>query len=406
MTKKYCSHCLPTKRKSHFPFHLEYYLEKAKSPFDRLKWGASQDISKLGRNITTNSLWGIFLEFLSLFKIVRFTSTPDESKLHNLALIFFNEAKKRDIDIKVVKLFGRHLNEFKFRYKRKRYYYESIPLSMQKPSFDVDNKYKVKTLLHEHNVPVPEGKIFISTAKATKFVESIGYPVVVKPVEGSLSWHVICPVKTDDELQRALKIVKKFRPDFIVEKYAEGELHRAAVVGQKHLFISKKEKANVVGDGASTIRVLIEEKNKDERRGHHSKKNTTLYEINVDEDLKQGLSSKGLSLVSVLSNNEKVYLHNKVTLSCGCDIINLSAEAHIKNKQLFLKVSKLLGTNLVGLDIICSDITKPYTEQNFVIIEANSLPHIDMHQNPSHGQESPVAEKIWDVMLEIIDAGR
>lgn len=403
MTKKYCPHCLPTKRKHHFPFHFEYYLEKAKTPVDKLRRRSPQDMPQIRSDRASNYLWGLILEFLSLCKIVRFIANPDETKLPNLALIFFKEAKKRNIDIKAVKLFGNYLNEFKFCYKGKRYYFESIPLSMQKPYFDIDNKYKVKVLLQKHGVPVPHGKVFLSTSKAAKFAHSIGYPVVVKPVAGSLSWHVVCPVNAAEELQRALKIAKKYRPDFMVEEFVEGELHRAAIVGKRHIFVSKKERANVVGDGVLTIQALIEEKNQDERRGHASQKNTTLYEICVDELLKQGLAEKGLSLASVLSENEKVYLHNKVILSCGCDIINLTNETHPANKELFLKISRVLGANLVGIDVLCSDITRPYTEQRFAVIEANSLPHIDMHQHPSHGSSSPVAEKIWDVVLELIN---
>jgi len=400
MPKKYCPHCLPTKRRRHFPLYFEYCLEKAKIPVDKLQRRSLNGAPQVRKKRASNYLWGLILEFLSLLRIAKFISNPDETKLPNLALIFFNEAKKRNIDIKAVSVFGKYLNEFKFCHAGKRYYFESIPLSMQKPYFDIDNKYKVKVLLQEQGIPVPKGRVFLSKAKAAKFASDIGYPVVVKPVSGSLSWHVVCPVKTYGELQKAFKIAKKYRPDFLVEEFAEGELHRAAIVGKKHIFVSKKEKANVVGDGAATIQALIEQKNQDSRRGHAYQKNTTLYEICVDELLKQGLAKKGLSLASVLPENSKVYLHNKVILSCGCDIINLSDEVHPQNKELFLKISRILGANLVGIDVLCSDITKPYTKQRFAVIEANSLPHIDMHQNPSHGQASPVAEKIWDVVLE------
>lgn len=410
MPKKYCPYCLPTKRKHHFPFHFEYYFEKAKSPITKLRESAFQSAFQAAHQSrsdrTSNYLWGLILEFLSWFRIITFTSNPDETKLCNLVLIFFKEAKQRNIDIKVAKVFGRIINEFKFYYEGKRYYFESIPLAMQKPHFDIDNKNKVKVLLQKQGIPVPKGRVFISTTKAAKFAENIGYPVVVKPVTGSLSWHVVCPVNTANELQQALKIAKKYRPDFIVEEFIEGELHRAAIVGQKHIFVSKKEKANVVGDGISTIQTLIEQKNQDDRRGPASKKNTTLYEICIDEFLKQRLAEKGLNLGSVLPENEKVELHNKIILSCGCDIINLTDKVHPENNELFLKIAKLLGTNLVGIDILCSDITMPYTEQKFAVIEANSLPHIDMHQCPSHGPASPVAEKIWDVVLEKLNNKR
>lgn len=399
MPKQYCSYCLPTKRRHHFPFHLEYLAEKTIGSVAGLLKRATQTIPRSATS-RVNSLWGLFLEFLSLLKIVNFTPTPDETKLPNLALIFFREAKKKGIEIKAAKFLGRQMNEFKFCHQGKRYYFESVPLAMQGPKFEVDNKYKVKRLLQKHGIPVPKGKIFVSPAKAIRFAQEIGYPLVVKPVSGSLSWHVVCPVNTVEDLEGAIKIVKKYRPDFLVEEYVEGELHRATVVGQKHLFICKKEKANVVGDGFSTVQQLIEKKNADERRGKNSQKNTTLYQIAIDDFLKENLTKRGLNFNSVLQEGEKLCLQDKLILACGCDIINLTDETHIENKELFLRIARLLGANLVGIDVICSDIAKPYTEQKFAVLESNSLPHLDMHQVPSHGKPDKVAEVVWDVLLE------
>lgn len=395
MKKQYCPYCWPTKRKYHFSFHIEYYLEKtvgaAAQLLKRVFGGKGEG--------ALNYLWGSILEFFSLFKLISFTSNPDETKLPSQSLIFFHEAKKRGVDIKAIRFFGKYINEFKFRYQGKSYYFESIPLTMKKSPFDIDNKYKVKALLQKNNIPVPKGKVFVLPSSAIKFAKGLDYPLVVKPNTGSLSWHITCPVNSQVELKKAIRIAKKYRPDFLVEEYVEGELHRAAVIGQQYVFVSKKEKANVIGNGSFTIEELIQKKNQDSKRGELFQKNTTLYKIPLDAALEQNLALYGLTLNSVLAEDKKLYLQEKVILACGCDIINLTKETHPDNIELFLRVAKLLETDVVGVDIICADITKPYTEQKAAIIETNSLPHIDMHQFPSHGEGSPVAEMVWNVVL-------
>ena len=68
-----------------------------------------------------------------------------------------------------------------------------------------------------------------------------------------------------------------------------------------------------------------------------------------------------------------------------------------------MKVAKTLQADLIGIDFICPDITKSYKKQKTAIIEANSLPYIDMHQNPSNGKPSPVAKIVWDIVLDKLE---
>ena len=108
------------------------------------------------------------------------------------------------------------------------------------------------------------------------------------------------------------------------------------------------------------------------------------------------LKSRGLTLKSVLPKNKKVYLHDKVVLACGADIHDRTDDVHPDNKQLFLRLSQILGTPIVGIDFICRDVSKPYSEQQCAIIEANSLPYIDMHHFPVSGKPRDVAGRIVD----------
>jgi len=382
---KYCPYCLPTKRRSHKHFHIVYYLS----------W-----LPNFGFNLNFNKFWPLILRTLSVVKIVKFDSSPNKEKLLNRSLIFFNEAEKRNIDIRAVKVLGKYRNDFRFTHNNKNYHYEGIPLFSINPQFDMDHKPIARALLLKNNIPMPQGNKFINKQKALKFIENIGFPVVIKPCSGSLSQHVTCNISSEKEAEKAIKIAKIYRPDFIVEKYIPGLLYRATVVGQEHVFCCQREIANVTGNGVLTIKQLIDEKNKDEKRGDINKKNTTLHKISIDDTLIAQLTEQSLQLDTVPEKDKKIYLHNKHTLVTGCDTVGVTEKVHIDNKNLFLKIAKLLDTQLVGIDFICSDISKSYKQQTSAVLETNSLPYIDMHQETSHGAPDNVAEIVWDVVLK------
>jgi len=387
---KYCPYCLPAKRRTHKHFHIIYYLS----------WLPSFDFK-----LNINKFWPLILQTLSIIKIVKFEANPNKEKLLNRSLIFFNEAQKRGIDIRVVKVFGKYRNDFRFTHNKKHYHYEGIPLFSINYKFDMDHKPTSRALLLENNIPMPKGNKFTNKQKALKFIEQIGFPVVIKPCSGSLSQHVTCNISSQKQAGNAIKIAKIYRPDFIVEKYIPGKLYRATVVGQENVFCCQREIANVTGNGVLTVKQLIEEKNKDKKRGNLNKKNTTLHKINIDDTLRAQLKEQGLQINTILEKDKKIYLHNKHTVVAGCDIIGVTDKVHIDNKNLFLKVASLLETQLVGIDFICSDISKSYKQQTSAVLETNSLPYIDMHQETSHGISDNVAEAVWDIILKQVDDG-
>ena len=386
----HCSHCWPTRTSSHLTNHMEYYQEKFArilKPF-------------VPRTKKQSNFWGNFLELLAKLNLVEFVDNPDHSRLYNRSLIFFKEAKKRGLQIQAVKAFGKYDNSFKVFLKNKPVYYDGIPLNIigKKNNHDLDNKIEIKKLLQKNKLPVADGGLFTRMKEASQFAEIIGFPVIVKPNNGSLSHHVSGPIGNLKALKSAIKIVQQYRPDFIVEKFIRGKLYRATVIGKKHVFICRKEPANVVGNGKSTIAKLIELKN--QTRGKLEKLNETLHKIPVGTALKERLQLKRLNLNSVLPKEKKLYLQDKIILSTGCDVIACTEITHENNINMFLHTAKILNSDLVGIDFIGQNITKDFKNQTSAIIETNSLPYIDMHQYPSHGKAHPVAKIIWDSILK------
>jgi len=388
MDHKYCPYCLPTKKRGHFFDKIEYCLKK----FFVFEFS----------DVRVNKAAVLkVLKVLKTFKMIGFDKKPDREKIKNRSYIFFEEAQRMKIEIFAIKFLGNYLGEYVFKYKSKAYRYTGTPLSLlPKKKIDIDDKARVKRILHKYGVPVSEGKSFWLKLDAFQYGEKLAYPLVVKPNSGSLSHHVTVDIKTADELKSAIQIAFAYQPEIIVEKYYEGNLYRATVVDQKKVYLCQKKLASIVGDGKSTIEELVERKNICEKRG---KAYETLQAIRCDEQLKALLSKSNLNFKSILEKDQPITLSDKFTLASGCEIINVKELAHPDDIEMFLEAAKILGQPLIGFDFICPDISQSYKTQKCAIIEANSFPYLDMHQFPTKGLEEKVAADVWNIVLDYLE---
>jgi len=50
------------------------------------------------------------------------------------------------------------------------------------------------------------------------------------------------------------------------------------------------------------------------------------------------------------------------------------------------------------LDVIMDNLASPWQGQTFYLIEANTIPSIDMHHQPLEGAPQDVAGEVWDLL--------
>lgn len=388
----FCLHCFPTKRTGHAALRIEYYADKM------AKWISLPEVTNGDR------LWTSMLRGAEKIGLIKFVPNPPESAFSNRALIFLREAERRALDVRALSVAGKFIDEFVLTYNGKKYFYESIPLTILSKSDELDQRDKrvVRDFLSSRGFPVAAGGLFTDPKAAFDAGRRIGYPLMAKPNAGSRSNHAVGPVHTDEELKNAIAIASAYRPDIIVERYIPGRLYRASVLGQERLFFCEKVRANVVGDGCSTIRDLIAQKNADPRRGQAGAAGFSLHHIPVDDDLAANLSVQKLTLDSIPSAGERILLHSKNVVSLGSDVITRTNDLHPDNRELFLNVARAVNTDLIGIDFICPDASRSYRDQECAIIETNSLPHLDLHAFPSEGEPEPIAAAAWDIVLSRI----
>jgi cyanophycin synthetase len=259
------------------------------------------------------------------------------------------------------------------------------------------DKTVTKELLEQAGIPVPKGGVCRTIKEAIQTAEEIGYPVVLKPVNGNQGKGVSLNIQCPEEIPEAFRIAAAFSENILVEEYINGNDYRILVVGNQVSAVSLRIPANVIGDGRHTIAQLVELKNKDERRGEDHER--PLTKIKLDEISMAILKKQGYLPDSIPQKGIRVYLKMSGNLSTGGEAVDYTDRIHPDNQQIAIRAAKIIGLDIAGIDIKCKNIDKPLTLGQGAVIEVNASPGIRMHLYPSKGKVRKVGNAIVDMLF-------
>lgn len=258
------------------------------------------------------------------------------------------------------------------------------------------NKEQTKKILNDNAIPVAKGDICVDEEDLKNTIDRIGYPIVLKPLDGNHGKGASINVKTWEDALAGMEFAKKYGRKVIVEKFITGHDFRVLVIDNKMVAAAQRVPAHVVGNGKSTITELIEETNKDPRRGYGHE--NVLTEITVDRDTTDLLEKRGYSLDTVPAKNEMVYLKSTANLSTGGTSIDITDMIHPENVFLAERIARVIGLDVCGIDIMAKNLTQPLKETGGVILEVNAAPGFRMHLAPSEGLARNVASPVIDML--------
>ncbi len=154
----------------------------------------------------------------------------------------------------------------------------------------------------------------------------------------------------------------------------------------------------------SNIQQLIDETNKDPRRGYGHEK--VLTQITVDQFTHKILEEKNYNLETVPAKGELVLVKPTANLSTGGTSNDVTDEVHPTNVFMCERIAKIIGLDICGIDIMASDLRTPVSENGGAILEVNAAPGFRMHIEPSEGLARNVAEPVVDMLFPKGSAGR
>lgn len=258
------------------------------------------------------------------------------------------------------------------------------------------NKDETKRLLQDAAIPVAKGVTISNPDDLADAIKKVGYPLVFKPLDGNHGKGATINVKTDEAAKAAFEYAQNYSRKVIIERFISGYDFRILVIDHKMVAAALRVPAHVTGNGQQTIQELIDKENLDPRRGYGHE--NVLTEITVDRDTMDLLAKKDYTLESVPPKGEIVYLKSTANLSTGGTSIDVTDLVHPQNVFISERISRVIGLDICGIDIMAENLTQPLPDNGGVVLEVNAAPGFRMHLAPSEGLPRNVAAPVIDML--------
>ncbi len=261
------------------------------------------------------------------------------------------------------------------------------------------DKELTNRLLAAAGLPVPSSEVVRRADDAVRIARRIGYPVVLKPLDGNHGRGVAINLNSEREVRAAFEEAydQSRRGYVLVESFIAGRDYRVLVIGGHMVAIAERVPAHVIGDGSSSVARLVEITNADPRRGVGHEK--VLTRIEVTDAAVDLVRAQGYEMTDVPRRGEMVKLALTGNMSTGGISIDRTFEAHPDNVDIAEEAARVVGLDIAGIDFLCPDITKPVRETGGAICEVNAAPGFRMHSHPTIGEPQYVAKPVVDLLF-------
>ena len=193
-------------------------------------------------------------------------------------------------------------------------------------------------------------------ATAAEIARAIGYPVVVKPIDGGKGLGVTADIRDEAELHTAVQAgLTAFSPTVLVEKHVIGDDHRIAVIGGRFAWAYQRRPAQIIGAmvAAGFLQPLV-----------------------VDAEMLELLRRAGFGLDAVPPAGQRIGLRTVANISAGGTLEEITTDVHPDNIAMAEALARSFGLDAMGIDFITPDISRSWREIACAVIEVNGTPAI------------------------------
>ncbi len=259
------------------------------------------------------------------------------------------------------------------------------------------DKRLTRQILDDLGLPVPRQVVVYDAGEAVEEAERLGYPVVVKPLDGNHGSAVSINLKTAEEVRAAFEKASQVGSRVLVEAFQPGNDYRILVIDGKVVAAAQRVPGHVVGDGRHTVRELVDLVNSDPRRGVGHEK--VLTRLVLDDQALRLLDQSGLTLDSVPAEDQIVFLRLTGNLSTGGIAIDKTDVLHYDVRVMAERAVRTVGLDVAGVDYVSPDISRSYKDVGGGIVEVNAAPGFRMHLAPTEGRPRDVSGPVIDMLF-------
>lgn len=327
----------------------------------------------------------------AILGFVTFNTVPEKAVSYRSQVVW-EEAQRRGITMEQVCFLGRHTEMYRARLRNRWIYFESLPIPEEVTQHAygwLDDKVMLNEFLRESGIPIPPARSIASEEEAMQAFEEWGGLLVIKPRVGSRGRHTTTQIRDANQVRAALKSARMLCHYAYISRHLEGSVCRGTVVNGKLAGFFQADPPRIVGDGTSSIRELITKKN--------SSKPDRVGDVVLTMEHDAFIDRMGYTSDSILKEGKEIDLTHRTGRLFGGETRELFSSVNLRLKSYLEQAAQALAVPIVGFDIIIKDPEADPDTQEWGIIEANSLPFIDLHYLPLHGEPSNVAAQVWDL---------
>lgn len=306
--------------------------------------------------------------------------------------VVWEEAQRRCIDMEQLFLLTSRTEVYRAKIRGQWFYFESLPIPQELPQVGyawLDDKVLLNKVLRDNGLPLGEVYSVSSEKEALRAFRACNGTAVTKPRAGSRGRHTTTHITNEEELRTGFKSAQKLCRYVYVGPHLSGSVCRGTVVNGKLAGFFQADPPRITGDGVSSITALIAKVN--------AEKPERVQDIVLTDEHHAYLTRLGYSEESVVQKGKRIDLTHRTGRLFGGATRELLPSVHPKLRAYLEHAAAILQVPIVGFDLIIEDPEKDPDLVQWGIIEANSLPFIDLHYLPLHGEPSNVAGNVWDL---------
>lgn len=198
------------------------------------------------------------------------------------------------------------------------------------------------------------------------FASKLGFPVIIKPNEGTKGTHVY---KIHNEVEYFEFANQLFADSkvMLIQKFVTGNDYRIVVFDDKVYCAYQRIPLHIIGNGRDPIATLLKQKTQELK----NKQGSSAFKLG-DKRIQAKLNNENLSYDFVPDKGQLIPLLNLANLSLGGQGVDYTKTISKAYKQLVIDLTKKMGLRLCGIDIMSNSIEG--SPDDYSIIEINSAP--------------------------------
>ena len=233
------------------------------------------------------------------------------------------------------------------------------------------DKVLSNTLVRQLGFPGVEHGVAETADNAVRLARQLGYPLVIKPIDGRQGQGVTAQVTSEEEIVAAFAVANAVSPGrVVIERFVEGDDVRITAICGRFARAVLRAPPRLVGDGSRTVMELIDIENRRRPTGGPLKR------LTVDAAMLAFLQKQSLHPNDVLPAGQIVSLRSVASAAAGGTLTAVTDRVHPDNVKMVEAIARCFRLDTIGIDFLTPDIAKSWREVRCAVIEVNARPTI------------------------------